>query len=814
MKRLRLVATAVSIIAVASAADLECAIGWGKGGTHMVSQEQINDGYCDCPLDGADEPNTNACSGSTMGAFTGIPAVSLESKKYQCPQQRKLQIPYSRFHDGICDCCDGSDELPSVCPDICDQVLAEERALQEKMAQEFSIGQEMRQKEIEVFQRVLKEKEGEKSRVDEQLEEAKEKVVEVESELNQVKHEYMQQRVDRTAGISQRVAGEDADRAAAANDSFVGLLEPLSNNEIVELIVHSCQMAGEMDRASDLDESTCVPLRLAGVDAALLWSREEDGKAELKRLHTNVREEGKVLADLMIHNAKTDDDQDKHFFEDDRRHKKKHRKRQKKRNRHGRRRLQAITDDDILHDDFYNDDAYPDDYIDDPDEVMREGDSGDEEDQRREEEEEEEESSNVANSDAAAEEEEPDLEKSIFETLKESLFAQPRVAFLQRSLEIVDGIDAWLKDNDEEDKNAEGEEDSSPGEEKAINPAAYNMVKSTLEDREVAIERGYDFAVSAMILLKSLFGSTEDEERLRQDLLSLAVGTLVYGKLSAAHVWQILQAILSEFNQAAADPDSKGKTCATSPWVASCPPRAISRESVSFPPQQIIQAAQALCTTPTFTKEKAEACAADADNELPTVMPDGYYGYEVVQPRDDNDVLNKIAAEWDAPIDEAAKSHLDELEDKIKELKDEQKQIENSLDEIAVLVEGAKESRYGIDGELYALKDECFSVKAGKYTYEVCVFGSAAQKEGEAQSGTGLGQWEGVDYEENTGSRILKWTNGVKCWNGPKRSATAFVTCGAETKVLSADEPDTCRYVLKMESHIACDDSFRQLHDL
>jgi Glucosidase II beta subunit-like len=71
----------LAIVALAvplALADLECAIGWGKDSSamHKVTVEQINDGYCDCPLDGSDEPHTNACSGSTMGAFTGIPAVS------------------------------------------------------------------------------------------------------------------------------------------------------------------------------------------------------------------------------------------------------------------------------------------------------------------------------------------------------------------------------------------------------------------------------------------------------------------------------------------------------------------------------------------------------------------------------------------------------------------------------------------------------------------------------------------------------------------------------------------------------------------
>lgn len=52
---------------------LQCAGGWWKvppngvgGGNKFedIPRSQINDGYCDCPLDGLDEPDTEACSGS------------------------------------------------------------------------------------------------------------------------------------------------------------------------------------------------------------------------------------------------------------------------------------------------------------------------------------------------------------------------------------------------------------------------------------------------------------------------------------------------------------------------------------------------------------------------------------------------------------------------------------------------------------------------------------------------------------------------------------------------------------------------------
>ena len=66
-----------------------------------------------------------------------------------------------------------------------------------------------------------------------------------------------------------------------------------------------------------------------------------------------------------------------------------------------------------------------------------------------------------------------------------------------------------------------------------------------------------------------------------------------------------------------------------------------------------------------------------------------------------------------------------------------------------------------------------------------------------------------MDVDEETGERVMKWDKGAKCWNGPQRSATVFLSCGPETKLISADEPDTCRYVFKMESHIACDDIYK-----
>lgn len=53
-----------------------------------------------------------------------------------------------------------------------------------------------------------------------------------------------------------------------------------------------------------------------------------------------------------------------------------------------------------------------------------------------------------------------------------------------------------------------------------------------------------------------------------------------------------------------------------------------------------------------------------------------------------------------------------------------------------------------------------------KYTYEVCPFSKAAQKEG--HSSTSLGSWQGLAEDD----RKMLFQNGASCWQGPSRSMT------------------------------------------
>ena len=51
-----------------SVKTITCRSGWNGNSEIAIPHEWMDDGYCDCPFDGKDEPNTNACSGSLSWA--------------------------------------------------------------------------------------------------------------------------------------------------------------------------------------------------------------------------------------------------------------------------------------------------------------------------------------------------------------------------------------------------------------------------------------------------------------------------------------------------------------------------------------------------------------------------------------------------------------------------------------------------------------------------------------------------------------------------------------------------------------------------
>lgn len=92
-------------------------------GSKTMKLSRVNDQHCDC-ADGSDEPGSSACT--TVARAGSAPSPS--SFRFQCtnegfPNLHKQVFFHSRVNDGICDCCDGSDEYlypgSTQCPNIC-----------------------------------------------------------------------------------------------------------------------------------------------------------------------------------------------------------------------------------------------------------------------------------------------------------------------------------------------------------------------------------------------------------------------------------------------------------------------------------------------------------------------------------------------------------------------------------------------------------------------------------------------------------------------------------------------------------------------
>ncbi|QLG73965.1 hypothetical protein HG535_0F04770 [Zygotorulaspora mrakii] len=54
----------------------------------------------------------------------------------------------------------------------------------------------------------------------------------------------------------------------------------------------------------------------------------------------------------------------------------------------------------------------------------------------------------------------------------------------------------------------------------------------------------------------------------------------------------------------------------------------------------------------------------------------------------------------------------------------------------------------------------------------------------------------------------IRFEDGSKCWNGPKRSATVFVACGSTVEIINVYETSRCNYGIEVKSPIGCNPHF------
>ncbi|ETL91254.1 hypothetical protein L917_10198 [Phytophthora nicotianae] len=143
-------------------------------------------------------------------------------------------------------------------------------------------------------------------------------------------------------------------------------------------------------------------------------------------------------------------------------------------------------------------------------------------------------------------------------------------------------------------------------------------------------------------------------------------------------------------------------------------------------------------------------------------------------------------------------------EDTKKEMTEEEKKLTD--------VQKLLEKNYGEDHLFFALRDKCVESEAGQYKYKVCFFGKATQDH------TKLGDMEDIKNPESTEDeesivtvKVMKFSNGQKCWNGPNRSLTVKLECGPEPMELSdIEEPSTCVYTAKLRTPAVCSEEDRE----
>ncbi|KAF5930103.1 hypothetical protein HYC85_030976 [Camellia sinensis] len=105
---------------------------------------------------------------------------------------------------------------------------------------------------------------------------------------------------------------------------------------------------------------------------------------------------------------------------------------------------------------------------------------------------------------------------------------------------------------------------------------------------------------------------------------------------------------------------------------------------------------------------------------------------------------------------------------------------------------------FGPEKEFYSFYNNCFDIKQNKYVYKICPFKQASQEEG--HSTTRLGDWE--KFEDSY--KVMLFSSGDKCWNGPDRSLKVKLRCGLKNEATDVDEPSRCEYVALLSTPVLC----------
>ncbi|KAK0417587.1 hypothetical protein QR680_013099 [Steinernema hermaphroditum] len=156
------------------------------------------------------------------------------------------------------------------------------------------------------------------------------------------------------------------------------------------------------------------------------------------------------------------------------------------------------------------------------------------------------------------------------------------------------------------------------------------------------------------------------------------------------------------------------------------------------------------------------------------------------------------------PYDEETQKLIEEADKLRNEFNDVNRKVTNLESDIRD-AENFAEQDFGSDFAWASLKGQCFEKNDNQYTYRLCLFDRAVQKD--RGSEISLGYWKGwTGASEETKYDEQTYDNGQGCWNGPNRSTKVSINCGEQTELTEVSEPSKCEYLFVMTSPAACED--------
>ncbi|CAK1544088.1 unnamed protein product [Leptosia nina] len=198
----------------------------------------------------------------------------------------------------------------------------------------------------------------------------------------------------------------------------------------------------------------------------------------------------------------------------------------------------------------------------------------------------------------------------------------------------------------------------------------------------------------------------------------------------------------------------------------------------------------------------------DHEDDLPQVEePQDMEGEE------ESEDIDQHELNVDDQIDEPSKTYDDEtkrLMDEASEARRHYNDAERAVREIESNIRTIQqnlEKDYGLNQEFATMDGDCFEYEDKEYVYKLCLFDRVTQKSRNGGGEVGLGSWGEWAGEGDNKYSIMKYTNGVTCWNGPARMTTVHLSCGLESKLTSVTEPFRCEYKIDLTTPAACDDS-------